>query len=573
MKAFVQKHHRLIFYSSWIILALIQSRFTELLDDEAYYWVYSRFPDWGYFDHPPMIAILIKMGWAVFQNELGVRLFFVLMNILSLFILEKLIDRRNPFLFYSITLSLAVLQLSGFVAVPDTPLIFFTALFFLCYKNFLRTPSFLNVFLLGLVTAALLYSKYHAVLIIFFALLSNLKLLVRYHTYLAGFIALLLFAPHLWWQYQHDWISVRYHLFESNVNPYKLSHTLEYIGGQILLAGPLAGIILLPAAVLYRPKNVFEQAHPDEPRPQVLVRQCVERALKFTLVGIYTFFLLSSLRGKVEANWTSPALVPLIILSHNFLQEKTNWQKWLLRLLPATMILVLFARIILIVDILPIKEVRKRFHAWREWPRLMKEKTNGLPIVFGNSYQRASKYWFYTGQITYSLNWYRERRNNYNFWPIEDSLLGRPVYLLDVHNLDSFQNKLITNIGTLGYRYDSAWSSFAKIEFIPVEKEIRAEGNTPFKVHLAAKLSRDYYEYIVTHSELKTEVLAGIFDKHGWIKDLYLPYTLSDLVQQRHDITLSPQLSKGKYYMIISIYSGGTITPTHNSEKIKLLIE
>src|SRR6266498_4226721 len=294
---FFQKNHRLLFYSSWIILGLIQSRFTELLDDEAYYWVYSKFLDWGYFDHPPMTAVLIKLGYSIFQNELGVRLFFLLLNVLSLVIIEKLIDKKNPSLFYAIALSLAVLQISGFVAVPDTPLIFFTALFFLCYKKFLHRSSLSNSFLLGLVTAALLYSKYHAVLIVFFVLLSNLKLFTRYQTYLAGFVALLFFVPHLWWQYQHDWISFHYHLFESNVNPYKFSFTLEYIGGQILLAGPLAGIILLPAAFLYRTKNIFE------------------KSLKFTLAGIYIFFLLSSFRGKVEANWTSPAIVPLIILS------------------------------------------------------------------------------------------------------------------------------------------------------------------------------------------------------------------------------------------------------------------
>ena len=76
MREFFRKNHRFLFYSSWIILGLIQSRFTELLDDEAYYWVYSKFLDWGYFDHPPMVALLIKLGYSIFQNELGVRLLF-----------------------------------------------------------------------------------------------------------------------------------------------------------------------------------------------------------------------------------------------------------------------------------------------------------------------------------------------------------------------------------------------------------------------------------------------------------------------------------------------------------------
>src|SRR5215510_14448334 len=130
MRSFFQKHHRLLFYSSWIFLGLIQSRFTELLDDEAYYWVYSKFLDWGYFDHPPMVAVLIRAGYFVYHNELGVRLLFIASNTLSILLIEQLLRKKNALLFYGIVLSLVVLQLSGFVAVPDSPLIFFTALFF-----------------------------------------------------------------------------------------------------------------------------------------------------------------------------------------------------------------------------------------------------------------------------------------------------------------------------------------------------------------------------------------------------------------------------------------------------------
>src|SRR5262245_50083426 len=227
MRFLLPKHHRLLFYLTWLILAIVQSRYTELLDDEAYYWVYSKFLDWGYFDHPPMGALLIKMGYSVFQNELGVRLLFLLLNVLSLLLVERLIEKKGSVVFYVIALSLALLQLTGFVAVPDTPLIFFTALFFLCYKRFLQQTSISNTFLLGVVVAALLYSKYHAVLIVFFVLISNLKLFRYYQTYLAGLVALVFFIPHLLWQYQHDWISFRYHLFESNVNSYKFSFTLD----------------------------------------------------------------------------------------------------------------------------------------------------------------------------------------------------------------------------------------------------------------------------------------------------------------------------------------------------------
>jgi len=495
------------------------------------------------------------MGHSVFHNELGVRLFFLLLNVLSLFLIERLIEKKGSFLFYVIALSLAVLQLTGFVAVPDTPLIFFTALFFLGYRRFLRNTSLLNSFLLGVVVAALLYSKYHAVLIVFFVLLSNLKLFRYYQAYIAGLVALLFFIPHLLWQYQHDWISFRYHLFESNVNPYKFSFTLEYIGGQILLAGPLAGIILLPAAFLYHSKNIFE------------------KGLKFTLAGIYLFFLFSSFRGRVEGNWTSPAIVPLVVLSHNFLAERATWRNWLLRLLPVTMILVLFARIVMIVDMLPVQAIKQRYHGWQDWPEVMKEKTKGLPIVFENSYQRASKYWFYTGQMSYSLNFYRERRNNYNFWPIEDSLLGKPVYILDIHNPDSFQTRIPITLGTLNYKYDSAFASFAKVKFVPSERIIKVKENFPFSINIHTELPLKFYNYIASHPELNLKMVVGVFDKYGWIEDLPVSNSLYDLVQKPTGPQFNPELPKGNYYLIFSILHIGTVTGTHNSEKIKLVIE
>ena len=562
MRFLLPKHHRLLFYLTWFVLAIIQSRYTELLDDEAYYWVYSKFLDWGYFDHPPMVAVLIKAGYVVLNNELGVRLAFLVLSTLSLLLIEQLLDRKNPLLFYGIVLSLVVLQLSGFVAVPDTPLIFFTALFFWCYRKFLDRPAFEYSLLLGLVTAALLYSKYHAVLIIFFVLVSNLKLFARYQTYVAGVVALICFAPHLWWQYQHDWVSFRYHLFESNVNPYKITHTLDYIVGQILLAGPFAGVILLPAAFLYHSKAVFE------------------KSLKFTLIGIYVFFLFSSFRGKVEANWTSPAIVPLIILSHNFLSDKERslaitFEKWLFRLLPVTLILVVCARLAMIFDLVPVKQIKQQYHGWHSWPQIMKEKTNGLPAVFENSYQRASKYWFYSGQMTYSLNWYRERRNNYNFWPIEDSILGKPVFIMDIHNLDSFQSKMETPIGIVGYKYDSAFSSFAKVKFTPTKKE---SINVNEKLQLLqmtvkAELPAKYYTYIVNHPALQAQIVVGLFDKHGWVEDLPIDYSLNEMIQRPQTLRfLNLNLQGRNYYLVFSIYQPGTITGTHNSEKIRLVV-
>ncbi len=82
-----KKYQFLIFFGLWTLLNFFQSANTVLLNDESYYWVYSNFLDWGYFDHPPMIAVLIKAGYFFFHNEFGVRLFIGLLNTLTLLII------------------------------------------------------------------------------------------------------------------------------------------------------------------------------------------------------------------------------------------------------------------------------------------------------------------------------------------------------------------------------------------------------------------------------------------------------------------------------------------------------
>ncbi len=554
MNAFLLRHHRLLFYACWIFLGLIQSAFTELQDDEAYYWVYGQYLDWGYFDHPPMIGLLVKMGYSIIPHELGVRLFPFILHVLSLVLIEKLTRHREPFLFYTIALSIAVLQLTGFVAVPDIPLIFFTAVFFWCYQRFVKNRDIANSILLGLSIALLFYSKYHAVLVVLFTLLSNIRLLTRYHTYVAAFVALLLFTPHLWWQYQHDWVSFRYHLFESNVNAYRFSFTGDYLLGQVLLPGPLAGFILLPAALLYKTKDQ------------------TEKALRFTMIGIYAFFLLSSFRGKVEANWTSPALVPLIILSHQYLLDKLRWRRLLFRLLPVTLLLVLAARVIMILDIVPLKAITERYHSWKTWPEEMKARTKGLPIVFSNSYQRASKYWFYTGQMTYSQNWFRERKNNFNFWPVEDSLLGKPVYFLDKYLLSRFPDSLQTPIGWVGYRYDPSFRSFAKIQFHLSHPKIEMEQGATALLQGTVHIPEHYRRFIMTENPAGDSIRIGLFDRKGWIKDYFIPLSLGELVANpRFEIPFSPGLPRGEYFFRFAVNTG-IYNPTHNSARFTLKV-
>jgi len=196
-----------LFLLSWLVLGLLQACFSELWDDEAYYWVYSRHMDWGYFDHPPMIALLIKIGYGIFHNELGVRLLIVVVNTLTLWITAKLIASKDNKLFYLLIGSMGAMQIGGILAVPDVPLIFFAAVFFWVYRNFVNEQTWRNTLLLGISMALMFYSKYHGILLVFFTVLSNVNLLKVFKFYVACILTTVLFLPHIYWQYTHGFPS------------------------------------------------------------------------------------------------------------------------------------------------------------------------------------------------------------------------------------------------------------------------------------------------------------------------------------------------------------------------------
>jgi len=357
---------------------------------------------------------------------------------------------------------------------------FFIALFFLIYQRFLDRPDLLTTITLGIIISAMLYSKYHAVLIIFFTLLSNPRLFLKWQTWLAATIAVALFMPHIYWQYAHGFPSVKYHLFERNATIYQSGFTIEYITGQLLLAGPLIGWILLWAAFAYKPVNLLE------------------RALKWCLGGIYLLFFVATFKGRSEANWTVPAFVGLIVLANKYLQEKPRLSVWVNRLCLPALLVIFAARIYMIADLKPSPLIKKdEFHKTKEWAMAIQQRANGLPVVFMSSYQKASQYWFYTGDTAYALNSIYYRRNNYNFWPLEKRLQQKKVYVLSPDGAATFPDSIITDRKYIGARTADPFFSFAAVQ-IKGDPSLTSSGAT-----LSTRISID--------NELKTADDANQF--------------------------------------------------------------
>jgi len=75
---------RLVRNTAVTILALVALRlvaaWTPLTFDEAYYWMWSKHLAGGYYDHPPMVALVIRLGTMLAgDTELGVRVASILL--------------------------------------------------------------------------------------------------------------------------------------------------------------------------------------------------------------------------------------------------------------------------------------------------------------------------------------------------------------------------------------------------------------------------------------------------------------------------------------------------------------
>ncbi len=397
---------------------LLQGYFTELIYDEAYYWYYAQEMAWGYFDHPPMVAFLVKISSLFFNGELGVRFAGTLLSAGMLFVLWDTIDSslKRKFLphFFVLVFSMPLLHAYGFLTLPDTPLLFFTALFLWVYKKFLQKPNLVVSSGLGVVMAALMYSKYHAILIILCVLLSNPRLVLRKYAWLAVVVSIVCYFPHLNWLYQNDFISLKYHLYERPNGAYDFSgYTLGYFLNLITLFGFTFPWIYL-GLFKSRPKDIFQ------------------RALLFIVYGILIFFFISSFNRRIQTQWLIAVCVPVVLIVFNYLVHSEGSRKWIFRVGIANILILGFLRIGLIYE--PLFPIVYESHGNKEWVTGMAEMAGSKPVVFENSYRNAPMYAFYSGHPSYSLNTIRYRQNQYSLNDSEADVQHRSIlYVTDYY--------------------------------------------------------------------------------------------------------------------------------------------
>lgn len=353
--------------------------------DEAYYWIWGQNLQWSYYDHPPFVALLLKIGnWFNLSNiKGGIRIPGLILShgtlIIWIHLAKKYLKKdEDIFIFAMLLLSFPLLGVGGIIITPDLPLLFFWSLCFAVFIELLNKRTIKEYALIGILLGLGFASKYHIVLFFLSGCIYltfdkkwksiQLKLIP------VSFIFFFLGSFPVWlWNINNDFQSFRFQLNHGlGKSNYMPEWTADYILGQLL--------IISPWIIYWAYKGINK-------------KNLLLAALAFTPV---VFFLITSFRGHVEANWPITAYAAFLMLAISGGLPRRS------ALIHCAVWTVLVSSIVIYIswpgkanDLNPIMEQFK-YEKYTEF-------TKKYSPLYAGRYQMASILWINSGEPIYKL--------------------------------------------------------------------------------------------------------------------------------------------------------------------------
>ncbi len=305
------------------LLRLVWAAGVGLGNDEAYHYLFTVHPDWSYFDHPPLLALVERVGVALtggHASPFALRVGFIILFAGSTWLMARLTTRlygpRAGF-FAALALNLTAYHTvaAATFALPDGPLLFFWLLTLDRLVVALDDPDRLSAWLMvGLAWGGAMLSKYHAVFLpaaTLFYLLSEpsaRRCLMRPGPYLAMAVGLVLFSPVLFWNAGHEWASFAFQGGRAMGDlRFRPEAFLGAILGQMLYMFPWIWISLL--VILAREGRSVLHGESEVPVERFLLWQA--------LVPLATFMAVACTRA-VLPHWTLVGFLSLFPMLGRF---------------------------------------------------------------------------------------------------------------------------------------------------------------------------------------------------------------------------------------------------------------
>ncbi len=216
---------RTLFYLILFVtgLRLLVASTLELGNDEVYYLTYAQKLQWNYFDHPPMVALLIRattLG-GLLPADFFIRLGPILLSIVNtilVFRIGRAISNPTSGLIAAGLFSFSFFSsiIAGTFILPDAPQMFFWLVSCWLMVDILRFQrSGIYWIYLGLAIGCCIMSKIHGIFLWVglggFILFNRRDLLRDPFLYLGLLTTLLIVSPIYFWNVQNHFITYQYH--------------------------------------------------------------------------------------------------------------------------------------------------------------------------------------------------------------------------------------------------------------------------------------------------------------------------------------------------------------------------
>src|SRR5882757_6004607 len=238
-----------------VALRLVVANWTPLTFDEAYYWMWSKHLAGGYYDHPPMVAFVIRAGTAIAgDTEFGVRLVSILLALpMSLAVYQTagiLFGGRRVAATATILLNITLMAAVGtLIVTPDSPLLVASSFVLFFLAKVLQTGRGAWWLAVGAAVGCALLSKYTAlffgaaILIWLVAIPKLRRWLFSPWLYLGGIVAFAMFSPVILWNADHHWVSFIKQIGRARIEDFRPAFIAELVPTQVGFATPLVFIL------------------------------------------------------------------------------------------------------------------------------------------------------------------------------------------------------------------------------------------------------------------------------------------------------------------------------------------
>ncbi len=212
--------------------------------DELYYFACSKHLDFGYVDHPPLVAVLTLVDtWIFGETKFGLRLMSGLAGAITVLFSAKIAEvlgggkPAQSLAALSICFAAAFPAISSFFSMNPVDITLCTVLIYFLIKT-VDSPFPQRWLALGILGGIGMLNKYTFLVLAFSFLISFVAarrwdVLKTKWLYLSGLMSLLIFSPHIIWQIEHGWPTLE---FMRNATKYKnLSLTPFAFVGQLII--------------------------------------------------------------------------------------------------------------------------------------------------------------------------------------------------------------------------------------------------------------------------------------------------------------------------------------------------